>query len=378
MKTTESINTGSVNIQSLTHELCQRFSSRAELYDQDGSFVAQNYQDLKHRGMFGALIPKELGGLGVSYKEMCEVLSAIGGSCGSTALCLSMHTHLIAANIWKLRQGKPLAESLNKIAQNQTILISTGAKDWLSSNGQMKKVEGGYLLSGVKHFASQSAQGDILITSARYEQGPEASVLHFPIPMNSKGVTVLNNWDTLGMRGTGSHSVKLDEVFVAEEAVVLSRPADAYHPVYNVVLTVAMPLIMSVYLGIGRKAFKIALDFTKKLKSPKEYTISTLAAINNLLLQAELNWKSMIEITNEFDFEPTNENGHQILTRKTNMTQALSQVVSKSVELVGGSAYFKSHPLERLSRDIQAAKYHPLPEAEQLLFSGKHLLENMD
>ncbi len=366
--------TESISIQLLTHQLSQRFAGRAELYDREGSFVAQNYQDLKNQGMFKALIPQDLGGLGLSFSEMCEVLSVLGASCGSTALSLSMHTHLIAANIWKLKQGKPVAETLGKIAQNQTILISTGAKDWLSSNGQMKKVAGGYLVSGVKHFASQSAQGDVLITSARYEDKDEVQVLHFPIPMNSKGVTILNNWDTLGMRGTGSHSVKLEEVFIAEETVVLSRPADRYHPVYNVVLTVAMPLIMSVYLGIGRRAFKIAKDFANKLKQPKEYTISALAHINNHLVQAELNWQSMIGITNEFDFEPTDENGHQIVTRKTNMTLALTEVVNKSVELVGGTAYFKSNPLERLSRDIQAAKYHPLSQAEQLLFSGKHLL----
>jgi len=286
-----------------------------------------------------------------------------------------MHSHLVAANLWKLKQGKPVEEGLSKVAQNQTILISTGAKDWLASNGTMTKTDGGYLFNGVKHFASQSAIGDVLVTSARYESESDVRVLHFPLPMSSKGITVLNNWDTLGMRGTGSHSVKLEQVFVPEESVVLNRPADEYHPVYNVVLTVAMPLIMSVYMGMAKRAFETAKEFVQRIKQPKHYSIATLAKINNQLTQAELNWKSMIQITNEFDFEATNENGHLVLSRKTNMSSALINCVTLAMELVGGSAYFKSNPLERIFRDMQAVKYHPLPEAEQLMFSGNHLLE---
>jgi alkylation response protein AidB-like acyl-CoA dehydrogenase len=41
-------------------------------------------------------------------------------------------------------------------------------------------------------------------------------VLHFPVPMSAQGVTVLNDWRALGMRGTASHTVKLESVFVPD------------------------------------------------------------------------------------------------------------------------------------------------------------------
>ncbi|NUO16319.1 MAG: PAS domain-containing protein, partial [Planctomycetaceae bacterium] len=115
-------------------------------------------------------------------------------------------------------------------------------------------------LNMLKMFASQSAVGDVLITSAPYddpEHGPQ--VLHFPVPMQAEGVSVLNDWHALGMRGTGSHTVRLDGVFVPDAAVVLKRPRGAFHPFWNVILTVAMPYIMAVYTGIAEKAAATAL-----------------------------------------------------------------------------------------------------------------------
>jgi alkylation response protein AidB-like acyl-CoA dehydrogenase len=56
---------------------------------------------------------------------------------------------------------------------------------------------------------------------------------------------------------------------------------------------------------------------------------------------------------------------------KTIVVNAIQTVVAKAVEIAGGAAYFRRHPLERLWRDVQAAQFHPLPEKKQLLFTGR-------
>ena len=56
------------------------------------------------------------------------------------------------------------------------------------------------------------------------------------------------------MRGTGSHTVVIDDVFVPEEAVALVRPAGEWHPVWSTVLGAALPLIMSSYVGVAEEA----------------------------------------------------------------------------------------------------------------------------
>src|SRR3546814_4291772 len=62
------------------------------------------------------------------------------------------------------------------------------------------------------------------------------------------------------MRATGSGTVKLDGVFVPEAAVALRRPSGAFHPAFAVILTVAMPIVTSVYLGVAEAAAAIARE----------------------------------------------------------------------------------------------------------------------
>src|SRR5690606_38964862 len=106
---------------------------------------------------------------------------------------------------------------------------------------------------------SGAPAGSLLVTSAPHDdeaRGPK--VLHFAVPLSAEGVVVKSDWDTLGMRATGSHSIELSDVFVPEEAIVLRRPRGEWHGVWNVVLTVAAPLYMAPYVGVAERAAEVA------------------------------------------------------------------------------------------------------------------------
>jgi alkylation response protein AidB-like acyl-CoA dehydrogenase len=356
----------------VAHTLGEEFARRAESHDEGDTFVSDNYGALKQQRVLSAAIPAEFGGGGASHHEVAGMLRTLAQYCGSTALALSMHQHLIAATIWKQRRGQGGEAMLKNVADKQPVLVSTGAGDWLESNGSMTKAEGGYLVSARKHFASQSAVGDMLVTSAVFMD----EVLHFPVPMNAQGVTVMNDWRALGMRGTGSHTVKLENVFVPDASIALRRPRGAYHPVWNVVLTVAMPLIMSVYVGIAEKAAQLTIGHMRRKKTAKPQIPSLIGEMNNDLVAAEIQLNDMLRIANDYDFEAIDQNGHDILARKTNVANAAIRVVTKAMEIVGGEGFYRSFGLERLFRDVQAARYHPLPESDQVKFSGEYLLRD--
>ena len=356
----------------IARSLGEEFAGRAEAHDEGDTFVSNNYAALKERRVFAAGIPEELGGGGASHREIADMLRTLAQYCGSTALALSMHQHLIAATVWKYRRGQGGEAMLKNVAEKQLVLVSTGAGDWLESNGSATKTDGGYLVSARKHFASQSAVGDMLVTSAPLMD----EVLHFPVPMNAPGVTVLNDWRALGMRGTASHTVKLENVFVPDGAIVLSRPRGAYHPLWNIVLTVAMPLIMSVYVGIAEKAAELTIGHIRRKKTAKPQARYLIGEMNNDLVAAEIQLNDMLRIADNYDFEPIDQNGHDILTRKTNVANAAIRVVTKAMEIVGGEGFYRGFGLERLFRDVQAARYHPLPESEQVKFSGEYLLRD--
>ena len=356
-------------------ELASEFGKNIPSYESNHTFVHENYARLKTEKIFSAIIPIELGGEGWTHSEMCAFLKELAQVCSSTALALSMHQHLVAANVWKYKRGQGSEELLKRISANQLVLVSTGAGDWLSSSGTMEKVEGGYRVTARKHFASQSPAGDLLVSSAQYVDPDNGrQVLHFAVPFTTQGITVEDNWYAMGMRGTGSCSVSLTNVFVPEASISLQRPQGEFHPFWNVVLNVAMPLIMSVYVGIAEKAASIALKHASKNR--ELYTPLLLGEMSNCLTTAKVMLKDMIMNSNDLDFQPVNENGNAILIRKTVVAESCIQTVEKAIEIVGGQSYLQSSPLEKLYRDVLAGHFHPLSDKDQHLFTGNYLLGN--
>ncbi|MGE3541130.1 MAG: acyl-CoA dehydrogenase family protein [Candidatus Tectimicrobiota bacterium] len=355
----------------IAHELGADFASRAAVHDANDSFVAENYNALKQHRIFSAGVPDTLGGGGASHADLCALVRELAHACSSTALALSMHMHLLAATVWRWQQGQPVEPFLKRIVAEQLVLVSTGATDWVESSGSARKVEGGYRISGRKTFASGCPAGNILVTSAPYDDPQDGlTVLHFPVPLSADGVTILESWRTLGMRASGSHDVLLSEVFVPDSAIALRRPQGKWHPFWNVVVTVAMPLIMAVYVGVAEAAVTLARrEAQKKVSDPSlPYLVGEM---ENALVTAQMALQGMIDLAANYRFTPTNETASAVLMRKTIAANAVLDTVEKALEVVGGAGFFRSVGLERLLRDVHGARFHPLPEKRQLLFTGR-------
>lgn len=356
-------------------ELGQSFAARAAEHDHKGDFVFDNYEELKKHRIFSFAIPEEFGGLGMSHSETCEMLRLLAKDCASTALAHAMHQHLIAAAVWKYKHKGESAPLLQRVSDGQLVLVSTGARDWLDSNGEMKRTEGGYLLSAKKFFASQSVAGNIAVTSAPY-QHPEKGwqVLHFAVPFNSKGVSVLDDWHVMGMRATGSQTIVFDEVFVPDASIVLERPRTGFHPVWDLVIGVACPLIMSVYVGIAEKAMEIAIQIGKSYPRNQQHLPYIIGKMNNSLVAARAQWKRMIAIADDLNFKPDAVKTLEMLSLKTNTTEACIRVVTEAMDAIGGQSFYEKNQLERLFRDVHAAGFHPMPAWEQYAFTGNRIL----
>ena len=135
--------------------------------DADDTFVAENFAELKERGVLAAGVPAELGGGGASYPELCEMLRVLARYCGSTALTLSMHTHPLATLVWRWRRDPaPVERILRRVADERLQLVTSGASDWLDGSGVAVRVEDGWRITARKRFASGSPVGDLLMTTA--------------------------------------------------------------------------------------------------------------------------------------------------------------------------------------------------------------------
>jgi alkylation response protein AidB-like acyl-CoA dehydrogenase len=343
-------------------------AERAARHDEHNTFVAESVAELRAAGFLAAGVPAELGGGGLTQREVAELLREMAQFCPATALTLAMHQHLVEAAVWRFRHGQPGETLLRRVAGEHLLLVSTGARDWLRSSGLMTPVEGGYRVQARKAFASGCLSGDLLLTSAVLSGGEQ--VAHFAVSLRAPGVRIEENWNTLGMRGTGSHTAVLEDVFIPETAISLTRPWGEWHPSWSVVLGAALPLIMAVYVGVAEAAAAKATAWAQQTPPPPERLLS-LGEMTNALTTAQLASADLLRLADNYGFDAGLGLADAALVRKSICARAVLDTVHRALETVGGVGLFRTFGLERLLRDAHGAAFHPLPERAQQLFTAR-------
>jgi alkylation response protein AidB-like acyl-CoA dehydrogenase len=353
-------------------QLGPRFAERAAKHDETDAFVAENYRELKEHRFFSAGVPTDLGGGGAAHGELCAMLRTLGGFCPSTALALSMHTHQVCVAAWRWqRERAPVDGLLRRIATDELVLVTSGGSDWLPSSGRAERVEGGYRVTARKVFSSGSPGGSLLLTSAIFEENGERTVLHFPVPLDEPGVRMLDTWRTLGMRGTGSNDIALEGVFVPEGAIAGRREPNVWTPLFHLTALLAVPLIYAVYVGLAESARALALSLAARRR--EEPAVALLVGeMDNELTGARLALEHMIRLAAEAQPGPAATN--EVVIGRTLAGRGAARAVDKAMEVAGGAGFYRAAGLERMFRDVQAARYHPLQEKAQLRFSGRYAL----
>jgi len=355
----------------IVRELGPAFAARAADHDATDAFVAENYKALNERGAFAAGVPAELGGGGASHADLCAMIRELARHCSSTALAASMHTHVVAGMAYNWRSGNKGPEPmLRRIAAEKLILCTSGGSDWLAGSGTLTKVEGGFKMNGRKIFASGSPAANVLMTMGVYDDpsaGP--TVIHFPIPLSAPGVTVLDTWRVLGMRGTGSHDIDLKDVFIPEAATQgVRRPAGKWHPSMHVVAMIALPVVYSAYLGAAEAARDLALGAARKKKDDPA-TAFLVGELEAELVNAQAVHADMIQLVRTA--KPGPETTAAQLTRRGIVASAIIRTVEKAMEVAGGGSFYRSAAIERLFRDVQAGRYHPVTDKPRTRLVGR-------
>ena len=351
-------------------EIAARIAGHAAAHDADDSFVCEGFAALEEAGFFAALVPEELGGGGASVGEICEALRIVGAACGSTALAAAMHSHIVAVAAWRWKnQGAPTDGLLKRVAAEKLKLVSSGGSEWLSSAGTMEKVEGGYRLTARKAFASGSPTGDLLMTSAVYDDPTDGlTVLHFAAPLKGEGVSIAPTWQVMGMRGTGSDDVLFDGMFIPDAAIAGKRPQGQWHMLFHIISMIAFALIYSAYRGVAEGARNRALEIAKK--RPQDPLLAQLVGeMDNSLLATKLAHQRMIDLAETGI--PGAETTSEAMQCRTLVGQGAIDTVAKAMEVAGGAAFYRKTGLERAFRDVQAGRFHPLQEKPQLDLAGR-------
>jgi alkylation response protein AidB-like acyl-CoA dehydrogenase len=364
-----------INLQNILQELGPKIEKHGLAYDSENKFAEKNFDLLKERGVYNALIPAELGGGGVQYSELCYFLKDLAHYCPSTSLALSMHMHLVAVLVFKHLNGDAAAtKTLKAVVEKNLILLSTGGGDWVSSNGTAKRTDGGYIINCRKSFCSGSPIANVAVMSCAYDDGKEERVLHFSVPMNADGVEIINDWNAMGMRGTGSNSINFKDVFVPEDKITLIRERGKWHPVWNVISTLAFPVFVSPYAGIVEAIVNRTIAIFTKKSSCENYSLSNLGEMHNHYQITKMALQTLIDNADNLIVKPNNDSAARALQAKSIITHHGRLAAQAAMEALGGYSYYHKTGIERLYRDLLAGEFHPMQASKQKEMLGNHLI----
>ena len=358
-------------LNKMAGEVATAAAPHADRHDLEGSFVEEGVGAAKELGYLAAPVPTELGGMGALTRDVAESQRIIARVCGSTALACSMHLHVALASAWRWRRGDKVVEPmLKKVNDDRAIFVSTGGNDWTKPTAVAAPVDGGWKVSGRKTFASISPAALAAVTFAVIgEPSPGAEVIAFGLPLGAEGVTLEETWDSVGMRGTGSHDLVLDEVFVAEGQVSARRKWGELDRPLLVASLHAWPVVYSTYLGVAEGLVDTVLGSGKV----KAAAVRQVGLLDSHLRTARWAIDAVLADLGD-DPEPTVDHFVALQQMKRVVNLACQEVASVASELAGGGAYARRGPVDRMVRDLRAALFHTYPAEPTLVLAGQHRL----
>jgi alkylation response protein AidB-like acyl-CoA dehydrogenase len=361
-------------------------AAHANEHDRDATFVSEAYDAMRATGYLRLAVPQELGGLGASIRQVCYAQAELARHDGATALAVTMHLYLTLMQGFRHRKGAADAEGvLRRVADEDLVIATSGGSDWLWPNTVAVPVGGdgdggrpdGFLVTGRKGFCSQSPGAAVVATTAVVgEPGEGAEVIHFSLPLAAEGVRLDETWDTLGMRGTASHDLVLEDVFVPADKVMGRRSWGEFGVPLAAAAVHFAPLVGATYLGIAMGARDAAVaKSTAASRGPRPLTHLPRVHRQVGLMDAKLRvaWWALLgaidELGDDYAVDPPTLATVMVAKRQA-VTDAIA-VVDLAMDVLGGRAYFRSATLERAYRDVRAGTFHPLTPEATLEYAGK-------
>ena len=375
--------------RALPDDLLERFRDRAADLDRANAYFDADLAEIRAVGYLAAAVPAELGGWGLDLAEFAASQRRLARYAPATALAMSMHSYWIGIAVELERFGDTSLRWILEAAVDGEVIAAGHAEAGndipvLLSTCKAERVEGGYRLTGRKQFGSNGPAWRWLGAHAVDADAPGGpQVVHAFVERTSPGVTVVETWDTLGMRPTQSHDTILDGVFVPDAKIGRVVPAGDGTDLFMVGLTMwSLGLIASVYLGIADRALELAASSARRKTSIAiergAYAYNPMVQHQIAEMYLELDAASATFERFVADWVQGTDHGDEwvpkVFAMKWRSVEAAKRIVDIALDVSGGAGMFRGNELERLYRDVRCGGFHPANDARTHEVVGKAVL----
>jgi alkylation response protein AidB-like acyl-CoA dehydrogenase len=369
--------------------LSSQFAKRAAKYDIEGSFPFENFEDLKKEGFLTLTIPKKYGGEGISLQTFLLISERLGRGDASTALGLGWHLGLLFTlfhtEAWDEKDYRNLCDEVIKkgfiinscSTEPDTGSPSRGAKPQTTA----RQTEDGWILTGRKTWSTLSPILDIFVISASIEGTDQVG--SFLVRKENPGLEVVETWNSLGMRATGSHDVILEQACIPMDAIVerkkVGQPSKKSLDGGGWMLH-----IPACYIGVAAAARNFALEFATSYQPPSlSSPISNLPQVQERIGKMELELLTartmLFTMGNKWDQHPNLRKTLQpeMGAAKHVTTNSAVRIIDEAMRIVGGRSMLKEFPLERYYRDVRGGLHNPPMDDVTIQWLAKLATKNL-
>ena len=385
----EPVSAAGTRFAELAEKHAQEFALTAGQHDRDGSFPDANWDSMRRSGFLSGTVPAELGGMGVSViEDLVVAVSRLARGDGSTAIGAAMH----ATAFWYLARRLGPAPSdadderfvagirllLRRCARGRAVACVAISEPGTSLGHPRTIAEPDgeqYRLTGRKAFCTNSPAATVFLSSVRIPGEGELDRLGFAlIPRATPGVSVGADWDALGMRASGSGTVRFDSCLVPGGQVMPVGPI-------GVLAAGLLPLTMTgalvlagAFLGLAERAEEIVADAVSARRpgaagrAPGEraavqeiigHNEVDLAVSRAVLSRAArlLDERLFTAAGADRPYRELADLMKEAQCASMAVKRAAISIVDRALTASGGSGFLSSHPLSRLYRDVRAGPF---------------------
>ena len=343
-------------------------AERADATERSRTMLPEVLDRLTEAGLFRIMVPPALGGFGLELASHIAVAAELARGCGSAAWVQSLVGNQNAHVAWYPRSAQDEVRAAG--APLFTVLV-------MGPPETARRVRGGVRLSGRWPYVSGVDQASWMMLSARDPDVP-GRVLTCLMPPEAGDVT--DDWYALGLRGTGSKSVLLDDVFVPDHRVLCFREAEesgapgaAVHPDALYIgapngiifaMVVAAPAIGLARCAIDAYAERLRSRWNARMPSAQTEWPASQARLG----RAEARWaaarRALLHNAGSLT-EQVRGGGKTTLEQRTLYRMETVEVVTTCSEIVsdlfgdaGTGATLDGSVLQRVFRDIHTLRSH--------------------
>ncbi|HET9488844.1 MAG TPA: acyl-CoA dehydrogenase family protein [Methylomirabilota bacterium] len=354
----------------IARALAPRIRARADEIEAARQLPPDLVLDIARAGLFKVALPEAEGGLGADILTTLRVIEEVARADGSTGWCLAM-------GINSFRQSAQFApEVRRKLFHSDPVGVSAGSAN---PRGQAVAVPGGYRVTGHWLFASGCMHSSLLHGACKVFDGDTARLR----PNGDQDVRIayfhpksiariVDTWHVSGMRGTGSHDIIVEDVFVPEEHTfsALDRRARVTGPMNRMH---GFDLAGCGFCCVGLGVARAAIDTFVELAQTKIPRSASGLLRDRVMVQAQVGEaEALLRSGRALLFEVVQEMWETVLAKEfvsegqrselrmamTHAAQSAARATHMVCTAAGTTSIFNASPLERYARDAEVVTRH--------------------